>query len=421
MNCLSPNELFSSPTLESVMSFAKEKPARADQQTLQLLETLTDEDGRINRFKIIRQNDGAIRFGLDLSSLPGLPIESARSPHCLPLNNLAVAKLVKLFDKLAKEAGRRQTRATGEKIKGFISSIDLSDNLVSGRSLLEFELVEGPQEKQSDVQTRLKRRILNKLEELKMDRTLISSLGLQFAALMPSLRSLSLDFCSRIDKILTPECTGMPKLEELSAVGTSVTVGASEMEGLAIKFPNLRRIDYTQKPSSTGKPQKVLGITDPITFSTVIDPQIFSCGHLTGRREAEGMGDCYSHCSATVIDSFKPLTTRLEKKSGLWEVQLIDFKRRPLSEKIFYHIPCGALFNQETVDEIYQGAEIQSSSSFSNALVHCPACLASPVVGRKVLLALFRIFPELTPRDSQESSQSMSSLHQQSTYIFIGN
>ncbi|CRX38837.1 hypothetical protein [Estrella lausannensis] len=405
-------------SVNEVLNIAERKSVPLEPFALGVLKEMADSDGQINRFSLITQEADEMKFSLDLSSLDSLRFQEDHSQVRLGINNFTVATLVNLFGVVAEEAARRCMEQTGDKVRACISKIDLSRNMVSGKSLLWFKFIEGAEEAScGGLQTRVSLPILAQIEELKMDKTWVSSLGLKFACLLKKLKSLSLDFCPRVDSVLNPHVSSIPSLEALSIIGTTMSIGNEEMRNLAAKFPHLTSLEYSQKPSSSALPQKVLGITDPITLSTVIDPVLFECGHLTGRSEADQMGKCYSQCHSKVIGAFKPLLTRLEKIGDRWQVRLIDFKRRNLSGATFYHDRCGALFTSETVREIFDSFKSGESCQSGEELPLCPACIANPLTGMPVPMQLIKVYPEETPLSVDERSQSMATLYQQSEYI----
>ena len=400
-----------------VLEIARQNAMELKPFVVEALKEMADENGAISRFRLIKQDTAEMKFSLDVSSLDALRFREDPEQERIGINNLTIAALVTVFDAVAQEAARKCMNETGDKVRGCVASIDLSRNMVSGKSLLWFECRTNQETMVQTLNTRVKLSILSNIEELKMDRTFVSSLGLKYACLMTHLKFLSLDFCPRVDSVLNPDVSSIPSLEKLSIIGTKMSIGSDEMHNLALKFPHLTSLEFSQKPSSSTAPQKVLGITDPITLSTVIDPILFECGHLTGRKEADRMGKCYSNCESKVKGEFKPLLTRLEKQDRHWQVKLIDFKRRDLSDTNFYHDPCGTLFTHETVKEIFQSFDSKDDTHSTGAIPLCPACIANPLTGTPIPMQLVKVYPELTPLNVEEKSQSMETLQQQSVYI----
>jgi hypothetical protein len=347
---------------------------------------LADGEGLIRRCCQVSEN-ALEGFCLDLSSFPDL----GRKDQDLEKNNNTMSLVLRVFMRVALANGFHFSR------------IDLSNNKISGQSILQIDFKE----------------IKGRITELSFNNTLISSRGFFYLKDLPALKKLSLDYCSKLDTIHRAESSPWPLLEELSIVGSQYRIGPVRMETIAQKFPGLRKLDCTQLIGVRGKQTKLLGVTDPVTLSTVIDPSVYSCGHIVGLETVVKTNKCYVNCKSRKLDRFQPNMTRFEKLNERWTVKLIDFKRRDLASNSFYHIACGNLFTKETLQEILEqeGSDQRLMRIAKDIL--CPGCEVNPQI-EAFPFGLIKVFPELTPTDDLgEPSQANHTLLEESVYMKI--
>lgn len=351
----------------------------------QIIRSLAGPDGVIRRCRPISE-DAAEGYCLDLSNLPALGRETSDVSD----NNHLMIRILLVFKQLAENNGFH------------FATIDLSQNMISGRSLLQNTL----------------QGLTERVTVLNFNHTQISSNGLYNAKQLLTLRKLCLDYCGKLQFIQSAEVSQLPVLEELSVVGSSMNINAGQMEKMALKFPGLRKLDCTQRQGN-GLQMKLLGVTDPATLSTVINPFFYSCGHIMGAEAALRYNQCYVRCVSNLVGRFQPKITRFEKLNERWTVRLLDFNRNDLTDGIFYHSKCGNLFNHETLQKILLvegGAEgLLSLAKKSD----CPGCSMDPQLGSH-RMELIKLFPVLqSTEDLSEAAQAQKSLLEESVYMNI--
>lgn len=354
--------------------------SEGDVKTLSIIHGLADKNGVIGRCRPIEESVlGA--YTLDLSAFPGLSDDLAH-------NNTLMQRVLQIF----------QSVATKELI--YFAKIDLSQNKISGRSLLIPNL----------------RTICAKIQELNFSHTSISSEGLYHARHTTVLTKLSLDYCKEVDAFQDAVNSAMPQLEELSIVGSRLRIDPQGLKELHVKCPKLRQLDYTQRMGIEVDTLKLLGVTDPVTLSTIIDPVLYPCGHIMGKAVAKA-DQCYSHCASGPHQPFCPKITRFEFL-GRWTVRLVDFSRNNLEGRIFYHPNCGNLFTDKSLQEILGIMGTDKEILTTARELQCPGCVIDPALMHGKALQLLRIYPELPSIDDQdEASQMQMSLMDQSDYI----
>lgn len=374
-----------SASFNSAVSGLSVRMIRGQSDAKEIIRSLADGDGMISRCRPMSEEPGA-GYCLDLSNLPKLGKETAD----LSNNNDLMTRVLFVFKKLAEKKGF------------YFARVDLSNNIISGRSFLQVGL----------------QSLTEKVIELHFNHTLISSNGLYNAKQLIGLRKLSLDYCKKLKSIQSATVSQLPDLEELSAVGSGMIIDPAQIEKIGLKFPKLRKLDCTQKRGSAVK-VKLLGVTDPITLSTVINPYVFSCGHIMGAESIPVDGRCYVRCKSVCLESFWPKITRFEKLNERWTVRLLDFQRNDLADGIFYHPCCGNLFNHETLQKILL---LEGSAQGLMSLAkerNCPGCSVDPLLSNRSM-ELIKLFPVLqSPDDLHEPAQQQQSLVAESVYMNI--
>lgn len=350
-----------------------------------IIRSLADAEGVIRCCRLMSEDPGA-GYCLDLSNFPVITKDAANVQQ----NNALMTRVLLVFKELAERNGI------------YFAKVDLSNNTISGRSFIQTEL----------------QSLTERVIELHFNHTLISSNGLYNAKQLIGLRKLSLDYCEKLQTIQSAEVSQLPDLEELSVVGSGMIIDPNQMEKIALKFPKLRKLDFTQKRGSAVK-VKLLGVTDPVTLSTVINPYLFSCGHIMGAQSIPIGGRCYVRCESVRFGRFQPKITRFEKLNERWTVRLLDFNRNDLTDGIFYHPRCGNLFNHETLQKILllEGSDKGLLSLAKER--NCPGCSVDPQLSNHPM-RLIKLFPVLqSTEDLSEAAQAQKSLFEESVYMNI--
>lgn len=310
-------------------------------------------------------------------------------------------KILGFFIKVVKNIQTDQIKIENKLISCSVKLI-FNNNLISGWSLviggfLDDEPVD-----------------LTIIENVDYSKTLVSSIGLSKINKLGNLKSLKIDYCPKITELLNTNAP-LLALETISMVGSGILIGAREMTRLGMNFPNLKRLDYTPL---VGNNSKVLGIKDVATYQSIIGPILYSCGHIMGKVKNNVPNACYSHCKSNQIGLFKPAMTSLKKVEDRWTVRLIDYNRNILSDRKYYHIPCGNLFNVETLQEILFLEELDESTLLNNAHGNlCKGCHDKNNEER--VFDIMKVhFEEIDVTDLGEASQSMKSLNDFDEYTY---
>lgn len=381
-------------------------------------------------------NERNVYLSVDLSMLSTL----SEKTDLIDNNNLVSTYLNELYHDICLIG-----QTTSPKLNFMICRVDLNNNNVSGRSLLQdhSDLIEKDSDEKvgqvshyvfreinpiiaymttDELNKALYRDIIYSITEVDFTHTNITFRGLKFMNRLPYLEKVVMDYCKNTTKFVDISSTACTKVKSISLIGTAICSVPDLYYSLGKKFPNVTNFEFTQ-PHFDGKDSKFLGLIDAITDQSTISPHILvPCGHIFSRENAGKqlkIKECWL-CRNTVekIVDGAIFQTRMTKEDDVWKVDVIDFNRNPLSDRVFYHPNCRQAFNIDTIESITK----ESFDKASDAVVidacteiECPGCIK---LGQDRKLEIIRIFP--TPTDKKDvyaASQQQTSLNSMDGYI----
>jgi hypothetical protein len=303
-----------------------------------------------------------------------------------------------------------------------LEELDLSCTRVSGKSLLDTVTIFVRDE------AGLKKVFLNVVPEdllktirkVNFSSTAISTVGLYEMRRLARISHLFADYCPNVNEIALNLVAAEPcntELKELSLVGITLTYRPDLFKRLASRFPNVSVIYMTQPIESP----KLLGIKDAVTLGSIVKPVALDpCGHIVGienlstRVERLNCDTCRQ-----IVKKILPVKlpiTRFSLEGMHWKVAVLDYQRKPLSDRVFFHPDCSHFYNAQSLIELFKLNFEQQAND--RTLIeacqgkHCPGC-TKPVL----LLNLMRVYPIVTPDDKWEESMKRPNLAAVQEYV----
>lgn len=347
------------------------------------------------RLRLVKLTEESLFVKLDLSHCHGLnPLNYKKG---MDANNNIILKVVDCVGKALLHAMGSEPDCEDKNLK---LHLNLSQNVLSGRSILLCDLQKAPL---------IDPKVLGAIASVDFRQTFISSRGLENMFLLSTVRKICLDFCSEVKTIIENDRKVMPHVQKISMVGTAIFFTQENFHNLIKKFPHLKSFDFTQRISDSQQQTKLLGVLDPITQKTIINPLLLSCGHVLGM-------DAYQqHDSCGAIETqtarFTPLMTRIRKDTHQqWSAYLIDYKRKKLKKHLYMHQPCGVLFNRETVKKLFKMAFEPEDLDHKLRGKNCPVCEIKGNIFGIRNIKLQPIYPLLQKSSLDEAIPTMADL-----------
>ncbi len=381
----------------------------------------------------VAESSYTVQVRVDLSQLPTL----TEKTDFLKNNDLVSTYLNELFYEL-NVSGSEVT----PKIDFTITSVNISQNNISGRSLLQnhSDLVNTVSEdakhsafkgidptlsylSHSELNRSMYDETKQSIAYVDYSHTNITFRGLKYMFRLPSLRSLKMDYCPKATYIQNPSYQPCTTIRVVSLLGAALCSAKDVLKDLETKFPNIERVDLTQQQYD-GRDHKFVGLLDISSQQSTWSPHaLVPCGHIFGRVNAgkQLSGGCWlCRQTATKIVDASIFQTRLDKSGSTWKVQVLDFHRKPISSPTLFHPKCRQAFNPDTIAELFKiFVDKLSSTAVIEALADetCPGCLLQ---GRTTKMELMTIYPTATEKDDElADSQLQESLFNMGTYTQV--
>ncbi len=164
------------------------------------------------------------------------------------------------------------------------------------------------------------------------------------------LRTVILDHCGSTGERF--ENLGNCKnLETISLVETNLHLPRNWLVRTGANCHKLQNIYI-----SMGVNQKILGLGDNVTLTTIINPLILGCGHLISEEILGYMMEkrCPTCRTAILADPLKISPIIWIRKNGeKWISEPVDILREPLGGKVLCHTSCGALYNERSLSIVF--------------------------------------------------------------------
>ncbi|MFQ5728907.1 MAG: hypothetical protein ACE5GN_00915 [Waddliaceae bacterium] len=209
--------------------------------------------------------------------------------------------------------------------------------------------------------------LADQLRVLHMNRTNISESSFRNLYQWTKLEELHLDRCPGISGEIFESLTDSP-IRRLSLVNLEKELPLGWVVSLTQRCRSLEELYISRNLT-----ERCEGLSDVVTFQTLRDPHLSSCGHVEEKATIDGRDDC-SFCredyNRDKMTPFRPRVFRRYKEGRTWKSEPVDAKRRSLDERVLYHTTCGELFNAQTIQDIFMKAlslkELQDET--------CPTC-----------------------------------------------
>eukprot|EP01126_Amoeba_proteus_P042990 TRINITY_DN4689_c0_g2_i13.p1 TRINITY_DN4689_c0_g2~~TRINITY_DN4689_c0_g2_i13.p1 ORF type:complete len:341 (-),score=42.79 TRINITY_DN4689_c0_g2_i13:93-1115(-) len=213
------------------------------------------------------------------------------------------------------------------------------------------------------------------VEVLNLSNTKTSVKGLQNLCRLTSLQELYLDNSSTaIDfgSEVFNKSGSLLSLRLLSVVGSSLS--SKWLSEVQTVFPNLLHIYFTRKKGS-----KAIGWQDVILMQTMRQPVLLPCGHIADKSSVGQFRACSFDRKEFKFDdllNLEPKISYLCKVDGKWFVHVVDYLRKLLDSKTYYHSWCGNFFNFSSIHHFFPQVTGTNLEEFLKTQI-CVACNGS--------------------------------------------
>lgn len=216
--------------------------------------------------------------------------------------------------------------------------------------------------------------IKQSVRELNMNHTQMTDISIAHLHCFPQLEVLHMNFCKYVSgytfkKNINSNRLRLRKLRVLSLLRSgSALSSVNERDFFDIIKRTCPQIKLIYKTPQYGK-EKLHGISDGIYLQTLREPTRLACGHLVEKSHIPSLSHCpydrYPIDPSNVLD-FVPKNMKISlldqeenddascelKREKIIKAELVDEELQPYTEKVFYHLSCGAVYNEATLDRL---------------------------------------------------------------------